>query len=130
MSSFHLATRNHMHLGVESLRNVVFDWCSGLVINMQKQLNDCKLGKNNNFEYPSILMDLFFECVPSLSPKVTLPHPHAHDPRITKSVDVLVRKGGGDILGGYDDDFHSWWIRYVPAFEQFPYVRTDFRGDP
>ena len=40
VSSLHLATRNHMHLGVEFLRNVVFDWCFGLVINMKKKLSD------------------------------------------------------------------------------------------
>ena len=81
VSSLHFATCNHMHLGVECLRNVVFDWCLGLIINMKKQLNDCKIGKKKNFGYPNILTDFFFECVPALNPKVTLPHPHPHDHR-------------------------------------------------
>ena len=37
VSSLHLATHNHMHLGVECLRNMVFDWCFVLVINMKKK---------------------------------------------------------------------------------------------
>ena len=40
-----------------------------------------------------------------------------------------MRKGGGDIKGGYDDDFQAWWSQQVPAFEQFPYAGLDFRGD-
>ena len=97
---------------------------------MKKQLNDCKLGKKKKFEYPSILMTFFFECVLALSPKVNLPHPNPHDLRITRWEDVLVRQGGGDIRGGYDDDFHSWWSRQAPSFKQFPNISLDLRGDP
>ena len=92
-----LDTRNHMHLEVECLRNAVFDWCSCLNINMKKQLNDCKLAKKKNFGYPNILTTFFFERVSSLSPKVTLPHPHPHEPRLTRWENVLVRQAGGDI---------------------------------
>ena len=119
-----------MHLGVECLRNMVFDWCSGLSINIKKQIIDCKLGKKKNFDYPSIILTaFFFERVPALSPKVTLSHPHSCELRLTTWRDVLVRQGGGDIRDGYDDEFYSWWIRQVPAFEQFPYAGLEFQGD-
>ena len=49
VSALHLATHNHMHLGVECLQNTVFYWCSGLVMNMKKKLNDTRLGKKKNF---------------------------------------------------------------------------------
>ena len=29
----------------------------------------------------------------------------------------------------YDDDFYFWWEHQLPALEQFPYARMDFRGD-
>ena len=119
-----------MHLGVECLRNHHICLVSGLALNMKKQLNDCKLAKKKNFGYPNILTTFFFERVSSLSPKVTLPHPHPHESRLTRWVDVLVRQGGGGIQGGYDDDFHSWWSQKVPPFEPFPYVGLGFRGDP
>ena len=88
--SLHLDTPNHMHLGVQCLRNIVFDWCSILVINMKKQLTDCNLGNKNNFKYPSILVAFFFKQVPTLSPTVVLPHPHPRDPRLTRWGDVFV----------------------------------------
>ena len=104
---------------MEFLRNVVFDWCSSLVINMKKQLNYCKLGKNKNFKYPIILTAFFFDHFPALIPKATLPRPQPCEPRITRWEDVLVRQGGGDIQGGYDDDLHSWWSQKVLDFEKF-----------
>ena len=48
-SSLHLTTRNQMRLVVDCLQGALYDWCSGVIPIMWKQLFDCKRGRQNNF---------------------------------------------------------------------------------
>ena len=52
-----------------------------------------------------------------------------HCPRITWWGDVFLRRGGGEIHGGYDNDFYAWWSHQVPGLEHFPYGGLYFCGD-
>ena len=44
-SSLHLATRNQMRLVVDCMHGALYDWCSGVVPIMKRQLSDCKRGR-------------------------------------------------------------------------------------
>ena len=44
-SSLHLATLNQMRIIVECLQGAVFDWCSGVIPIMKKQLSNYKRGR-------------------------------------------------------------------------------------
>ena len=44
-SSLHLATRNQMRLAVDYFCGALYDWCSGVVPIMKRQLSDCKRGR-------------------------------------------------------------------------------------
>ena len=112
------------------MTGVVFDWCSGMEIIMNKQLSDCNLGKNKNIGHASIFVAFFFERVPALSPRERLPPSPPCEPRITQWGDVLLRQGGGKIRGGFDDEFYASWSRQVPSLEKFPYAGLDLHGDP
>ena len=59
-SSLHLATQNQMRLAVDYMHGVLYDWCSGVIPILKKQLSDCKRGIRKNFRYSSILLVFFF----------------------------------------------------------------------
>ena len=44
-SSLHIAIRNQMRLEVDCTQGALYDWCSGVVPIMRKQLYDCKRGR-------------------------------------------------------------------------------------
>ena len=58
-SSLHLATRNQMRLVVDCFHGALYDWCSGVVPIMKRQLSDCKRGRRKNFGYARILVAFF-----------------------------------------------------------------------
>ena len=42
--ALHLETWMHMHVEVECMQGALFEWCSGYLPIMKKQLSDCKRG--------------------------------------------------------------------------------------
>ena len=94
-SSLHLATRNQMRLAVECLQGAIYDWCSGVISIMRKQLFDCKRGRRKNFSYSSTLVAFFFERVLGLSPAVPLPVRSPHQPRLSRWGEIFLCQGGG-----------------------------------
>ena len=89
-SSLHLATQNQMRIVVECLQRVLFDWCSGVISIMKKQLSDYKRGRRKNFGYSSILVAFLFERVPGLSPTVPLPVSSPCQPRLSKWGEIFL----------------------------------------
>ena len=65
-----------------------------------------------------------------MSPKVRLLLAPPPKPRLTQWGDVFFCQGGGEIWGGFDDEFYAWWGRKVPAFKKLPYAGLYFCGDP
>ena len=59
-SSLHLATWNQMRLAMDCMQGALYDWCSGVIPILRKQLSDCKRGRRKNFGYSSILVAFFF----------------------------------------------------------------------
>ena len=49
-----------MILAVDYMHGVLYDWCSGVILILKKQLSDCKRGRRKNFRYSSILVAFFF----------------------------------------------------------------------
>ena len=116
--SLHLATRNQMRLVVECLQGALFDWCSGVIPIMKKQLFDYKRGRRKNFGYSSILVAFFFERVPGLSPAVLLPVSSPRQPRLSRWGEIFLHQGGGgSIQSVYEDEFYLWWERQLPTLE-------------
>ena len=106
-SSLHLATWNHMRLAVDCMQGALYDWCSGVIPIMRKQLSDCKRGRRKNFGYSSILVAFFFERVSGLSPAVPLLVRSPRYPRLSRWGDIFLRQGGGGSMQSvYDDDFY------------------------
>ena len=117
-SSLHLATRNQMRLAVDCLQGALYDWCSGVIPRMRKQLSDCKRGRRKNFSYSIILVAFFFERVPNLSPAVPLPVLSPCHPRLSRWGGIFLRQGGGgSVQSVYDDDFYLWWERQLLALK-------------
>ena len=109
-SSLHLATQNQMRLAVDCMQGALYDWCSGVIPIMRKQLSDCKRGMRKNFGYSSILVAFFFERVPGLSLVVPLPVHSPRQPRMSRWGDIFLRQGGGgSVQSVYDNDFYFWW---------------------
>ena len=109
-SSLHLATPNQMILAVDCIQGALYDWCSGVISIMRKQLSDCKRGWRKKFGYSSILVAFFFERVPCLSPAVPLLVRSPHQPKMSRWGEIFLRQGGGgSVQSVYDDDFYLWW---------------------
>ena len=60
-SGLHMATRNQMRVAVDCFRGALYDWCSGVLPIMKRQLSDCRRGRRKIFGYASILVAFFFE---------------------------------------------------------------------
>ena len=106
------------------MQGALYDWCSGVIPIMRKQLSDCKRGRKKNFGYSSILVAFFFERVSSLSPAVPFPVRSPLQPRLSRGGDIQIN--GGSVQSVYDDDLYFWWERQLPALEKFPYVGLEF----
>ena len=89
-SSLHLATRNQMRLAVDCIQGALYDWCSGVIPIMRKQLSDCKRGRRKNFGYSSMLVAFFFKGVPGLSPAVPLPVRSPRQPRLSRWGEIFL----------------------------------------
>jgi hypothetical protein len=64
----HLASRSHVSYVMMCLSPTIYNWCSGILVNMKEQLTKCRTRRQNKFGYGSILLSLFFKKVPSSSP--------------------------------------------------------------
>jgi len=71
-TSFHQASRLSMSMVVDCLATV-FDWCTPLLTSMKTQLSSIQKGQTKNFGYGTILCSFFFEKVPGLRPRVSVP---------------------------------------------------------
>ena len=91
-SSLHLSTRTKMRVVVECLQRTVFDWCSGVIPIMKKQLSDCKRGHHNNFGYSSVLVALFFERVSGLRPAIPRPIRSPCQPRMSRWGEIFLHR--------------------------------------
>ena len=84
----------------------LFDWCSGVIPIMKKQLSDCKRGRRKNFHYSRILVAFFFERVPGLTPVVPLLVSSPRQTRVSRWGEIFLHQGGGgSVQSVYDDDF-------------------------
>ena len=73
LASVHQASRPLMFYVVECMRPTVYDWRTTLLGNMKHQLNECNMGRVQNFSFSSIMSTFFFERVLGLSPRVDIP---------------------------------------------------------
>jgi hypothetical protein len=97
---------------------------------MKSQLTDCKLRKNKNFGFGSVLCTFFFERVPMMS-LGTYMRGHVRPwPSIVLWTELLARLGGGQMSNPFDDDFFSSWERQVPFIEDYLYALIDYTHDP
>ena len=58
-ATLHLATRNHMQIGIECLQGKIFEWCIGLLEDLKIQLTDCKTSKVNKLGHGRIIVSFF-----------------------------------------------------------------------
>ena len=63
-TSTHLASKSQVLTSIRATKEVVFDWCSGLLANLKDQLTRYREGQQKQFGYDSILACFFFERVP------------------------------------------------------------------
>jgi hypothetical protein len=68
--------------------------------------------------------------VPSFSPREMIRGHQASHPALCRWAALLPRQGGGRTIEAFDDKFFSWWVRQIPAIEDYPYVGINFSRDP
>lgn len=119
-----------MYYVARCVEPTVFDWSSTLLEGMKAQLTTCRMGKKKTFGYGSILLSLFFERVPGMSPRVDF-GPHAMMiPTMGRSTSLMFRLGGGQLQRYFDDEYFGWWSRQIVALEDYPYAGIDFSQYP
>ena len=105
-TSAHLASKSQVLISLRATDGVVFDWCSGLLENLKDQLTCCRMGRQKQFGYDSILACFFFHRVPAMRPWVAIPSFTARDPTMLKWLGLLVQLGGG-WQPHFSEDFFS-----------------------
>ena len=94
-----------MFYALECMRPMIYDWSTTLLSNMKHYLNECKVGRVQNFRFSSILSTFFFERVLGLSPRVDVTLHGVRDPAQQCWVDAMCRLGGGRVSNPYPADF-------------------------
>ena len=97
LASLHQASRPLMYYAVECMRLTIYEWSTTLLRNTKHQLNECKVGRIQNFRFSSILSTFFFERVLGLCPRVEVPLHGVRDPSQRHWVDAMHKLGGGRV---------------------------------
>ena len=71
----HVISHPLMYDSLECMRPTVYDWCTDMLASVRTQMTICKTGRQNNFGYGSLICSFFFERIPALTPRVSLPPP-------------------------------------------------------
>jgi hypothetical protein len=101
-----------------------------MIVCMKRQLIECQPCTNKKFSFGTILCSLFFERVPSLSPRETVPGHVASFPAMRRWETLLPRQGGGRTIEAFDDKIFDWWACQIPVIKDYPYVGINFTRDP
>ncbi|CAA3018921.1 Hypothetical predicted protein [Olea europaea subsp. europaea] len=101
----HEASKNHLLLATECLNPTLFDWATSATVNIKRQLTKCKRGGRDSGG--SIATG-------------------AQD----GSMVALMPRGGGGQQMAWRPEFFIWLRHQMIAVEDWPYVGTDFTGDP
>lgn len=121
----HAETKAQMVDAVECMELRVFNWCEGLRTNLMSQLTSCRMGKQSQFGYRSILVAVFLERLPILQPQIILPVRVPIEPRLILWSSLEERLRGVETLR-YDAQFLRWLDRQRLNIEDFPYAGMDF----
>jgi hypothetical protein len=65
-----------------------------------------------------------------LGPRVEIILRGPRDPTMARWIEVMRPQEGGRVPTPYNDDFFYWWRWHVIALNDYPYIETNFRGDP
>ena len=71
----HLISHSLMYYALECMRPTVYDWCTGMLASVSTQLTTCKIGRQKNFGYGSLICSFFFERILALTLRVSLSPP-------------------------------------------------------
>ena len=64
-----------MYYTLECMRPTIYDWCIGLLAYVCTQLTACKIGRQKNFGYGSLICLFFFERILAFGLSIILPPP-------------------------------------------------------
>ena len=125
----HVISQLLMYYALEFLQPTIYDWCTSLLASVCTQLTTCKMGRQKNFGYGSLICSFFFERIPVLTPRVSMPPPPPREPWMARWIRLWYRLGGGPTQC-YDEEFFNWWARVTFCIDEYCYVGMDFHGDP
>lgn len=125
----HVISHPLMYCALEYMRPAVYDWCIGMLASVCTQLTTCKIGRHNFFGYGSLICSFFFERIPTLTSRVSMPPPPLREPQMARWTRLWYRLGGGPARH-YDEDFFNWWARVTFCIDEYCYAGMDYRGDP
>jgi hypothetical protein len=73
-----------MYYALECMRPIVYDWCTDMLVFVPTQLTACKTGRHKIFGYGSLICSFFFERIPALTPRVSMPPPSPREPQMAR----------------------------------------------
>ena len=99
---------------------------------MKSQLTKAKNGRLKTFGYGPIVVSFALERVPMLIPQqLTVDILGPREPKLVRWVAVMARyPDEGAVVVRFSDSYFHWLEDQVFSFQDFPYARVDFRGDP
>ena len=84
IDSQHMISRPLMYYVLECMKPTVYGWCTDMLASVCTQLTACKTGRHNFFGYGSLICSFFFERIPVLTPRVSMPPPPPREPRMVR----------------------------------------------
>ena len=91
-----MATKSQIQTAVEYYRGTIFNWCEGVLTNMNGQMTRAKNSKLKNFGYGAIVVTFSLERIPSLAPQlISVDHGRFREPRMVRWVALMARHSEG-----------------------------------
>jgi hypothetical protein len=128
-SSQHVISHPLMYYALECMRPIVYAWCTSMLASVRTQLTTCKMGRQKNFVYGSLICSFFFERIPALTPRVSLLPLPLREPQMMRWTRLWYRLGGRPTRH-YEEDFFNWWAHVTFCVDEYCYARMAYCGDP
>ena len=129
IASQHVISHPLIYYALQCMRPIVYDWCTNMLASVCTQLIACNTGRHKFFGYGSRICSFFFERIPALTLRVSMPPPPLREPWMARWTRLWYRLGGGPARH-YHEDFFNWWARLTFCVDEYCYTRMDYHGDP
>jgi hypothetical protein len=95
-----------MYYALECMQPTAYDWCTSMLASVRTQLTTCNTEREKNFSYGSLICSFFFERIPVLTRRISMPPPPPRQTQMARWPRLWYHLGGGPAQR-YDEEFFN-----------------------